>query len=160
MSSISAADFRRIRAQAAESEAISQLHTDVKTVGGWLLSRLGCSSVEYELPYPRDGRVSDVACRRAGYYVETGMVEDPSRFYENLNIDIETFGRDLQSVYQRYPDPTKESNEVNAIFYLPFPTDNQEEREWKRDQLHAYRFTRGENERLVPNRNNRYWGEG
>ena len=159
MSSISAADFRRIRREAADSEPLSDLHADLKTVGGWLLDRLGCNSVQYESPYPRDSRISDVACPKSGYYVETGMVQDPSRFYENLNIDVETFGCELQSVYQRYPEPTKKSNEVHAIFYVPFPTDNPEKREWKFDRLRAYRFTRGENNRLVPNRNNRYWGE-
>ncbi|WP_193365858.1 hypothetical protein [Halorubrum californiense] len=159
MSSIPTSEFRRIRRNAAASEAISEPHADLKAVGGWLLSQLGCESIEYEATYPRDGRIADVACRNAGFYVEVGMVEDVTRFYENLNIDIKTSGREIQTVYQRYPEPTEKSNQVQAMFYVPYPVDGPEKREWKSESLHAYRFTLGENKPLVSNRNNRYWGE-
>ncbi len=159
MSSIPTADFRRIRRDADESEAKSALHTDIKTVGGWLLQRLECESIEYEVTYPRDGRVADVACPKSGFYIEVGMIEDSSRLYENLNLDIKTFGSEIQSVFQRYPEPTKKIDRVHSIFYIPYPTEDIENREWKHNRLQAYRFTRTEDKYLVPNRNNRYWGE-
>jgi hypothetical protein len=158
---ISTTEFAEIRRKVAEAEIITPLHADLKAVGTWFLRRKGCEVVTYEQKYPESARIADVACVPRGRYAEVGKVEDITRVYQMLGLDVISRGSEVSSVLRRHPesdDPTKRGS-VRAMLSVPFPVDDEYRRAWEVDELAVHIYTLGSRSVSTPNRRHRWWGE-
>jgi len=158
---ISTTEFAEVRRKVAEAAIITPLHADLKAVATWFLRRKDCEEVTYEQKYPESARIADVACVPRGYYVEVGKVEDITRIYQMLGLDVISRGSEVSSVLRRHPesdDPTKRGS-VRAMLSVPFPVDDEYRRAWEVDELAVHTYTLGSRPVSTANRRHRWWGE-
>ncbi|WP_257298059.1 hypothetical protein [Haloarchaeobius sp. FL176] len=158
---ISTTEFAEARRKVAEAAIITPLHADLKAVATWFLQRKDCEVVTYEQKYPESARIADVACVPRGHYVEVGKVEDITRIYQMLGLDVISRGSEISSVLRRHPecdDPTKRGG-VRAILSVPFPVDDEYRRAWEVDELAVHTYTLGNRPISTPNRRHRWWAE-
>ncbi|MDS0296535.1 hypothetical protein [Halogeometricum luteum] len=156
---IPTSEFARARRAVAGSVVLTPLHADLKAVATWYLQRQGVSNIAYEPCYPGSSRRADVAEISQGFYAEVGQVEDLSRVYEQLGIDVVMRGSSVSSVLRRYPTDEDPTDDVNAILSIPFPVADSYARAWTLDELSVHTFTRGAKVPTTPNRRNPWWGK-
>lgn len=149
-------EFVRARRAVARSTTLSVLHADLKAVATWYLRQQDAMTITYEERYPADFRIADVASTSTGQYIEVGQVEDISRVYQSLGLDITLRGSSVSQVMNRYP-PDGEVQPINEFISIPFPTTDQTKRAWELDRLSVYRFSIGDSTPVVNNRRNRFW---
>jgi hypothetical protein len=154
-------EFRSVRHEIGETEIKSLSHADLKAVAAWFLRQRGSRKITYEERYPESARIADVASIQTGEYVEVGQVEDVTRVYETLGLDVVSRGGVVTTVLRRHPesnDPTKRGS-VRAVLSVPFPAKDEHSREWERDLLAVHRYTLGSRTVSTPNRRHCWWGE-
>lgn len=158
---ISTTEFAEVRRRVAEAEIITPLHADLKAVATWFLRRTGCREITYEQKYPESARIADVACVSTGQYAEVGNVEDVTRVYQMLGLDVVSHGSEISSVLRRHPpsdDPSKRGG-VRAILSVPFPVEDEYRRAWEVNELEVHTYTLGSKPVSTPNRNHHWWAE-
>ena len=149
-------EFARARRAVARSTTLSVLHADLKAVATWYLWQQGATDITYEQRYPAKFRIADVVSTSTGRYIEVGQVEDISRVYQSLGLDITLRGSSVSQVMTRYP-PDGEVQPISELISIPFPTSDQTRRAWEFDVLSVYSFTTGDSVPVVNNRRNRFW---
>lgn len=149
-------EFVRARRAVARSTTLSVLHADLKAVATWYLRQQGATDITYEQRYPAKFRVADVVSTSTGRYIEVGQVEDISRVYQSLGLDITLRGSSVSQVMNRYP-PDGEVQPISELISIPFPTSDQTRRAWEFDVLSVFSYTRGDCSPIVNNRRNRFW---
>lgn len=156
---ISTSRFAESRRSVAQSTVLTPLHADLKAVAAWYLQREGPTTIRYEEPYPGSLRRADVVAVNRGVYAEVGMVEDISRIYESLGMDIVMRGSTVSSVLRRYPSTADPTDRVQSILSVPFPVTDPTVRAWELDKIAIHTFSRGDKRPTTPNRRNPWWGE-
>ena len=149
-------EFAQARRAVARSTTLSVLHADLKAVATWYLRQQDATDITYEQRYPAKFRVADVVSTSTGRYIEVGQVEDISRVYQSLGLDITLRGSSVSQVMTRYP-PDGEVQPISELISIPFPTSDQTRRAWEFDVLSVYSFTTGDSVPVVNNRRNRFW---
>jgi hypothetical protein len=149
-------EFVRARRAVARSTTLSVLHADLKAVATWYLRQQGATDITYEQRYPAEFRVADVVSTSTGRYIEVGQVEDISRVYQSLGLDITLRGSSVSQVMNRYP-PDGEVQPISELISIPFPTKDQTRRAWEFDVLSVFSFTLGACTPAANNRRNRFW---
>jgi hypothetical protein len=153
--------FAEVRREVAESDIKNPLHADLKAVATWYLHQRGCHDITYEQKYPKSARIADVASASSGFYTEVGYVEDVSRVYQMLGLDVFNSGNEVSSVLRRHPpsnEPTDRGG-VQAMLSIPFPVEDEYSRAWELDELAIHTYTLGSKSVSTPNRNHSWWGE-
>jgi hypothetical protein len=151
--------FAEARRSVAKSMVLTPLHADLKAVAAWFLKREGQTTIRYEEPYPGSLRRADVVAVHRGIYAEVGMVEDISRIYESLGMDVVMHGSTVSSVLKRYPSTADPTDDVQSILSVPFPVNDPTVRAWELDEIAVHTFSRGNKRPTTPNRWNPWWGE-
>lgn len=150
--------FAEARRSVAKSTVLNPLHADLKAVAAWFLQRPHSTTIHYEQLYPRSLRRADVVAINKGVYAEVGMVEDVSRIYEMLGMDVVMRGSSISSVLKRYPAYDDPTSSVRAILSVPFPSTDPAARAWELDELAIHRYRRGNKRPTTPNRRHPWWG--
>ena len=156
---ISTSKFASARRKVATADVLTPLHADLKAVGTWFLHQQGYSQVEFEPRYPHGMRRADVASVPSDFFVEVGQVEDVSRIYHMLGMDVVMEGSYISSVLKRYPSDDDPTYQIEGIISIPFPVDNPAARTWDSDELAIHTFFRGKKRPSTPNRWHPWWGE-
>ena len=151
--------FARARREVANADVLSPLHADLKAVGTWFLHRRGYSEVEFEPRYPHGIRRADVASVPSDFFVEVGQVEDLSRVYHMLGLDVVMEGSYISSVLRRYPSDNDPTGQIEGVISIPFPVNDPTARAWDSDELAIHTFSRGKKRPSTPNRWHPWWGE-
>jgi len=153
--------FEEAQEAVAESATSSPLHADLKAVATWYLQQGEDAEITYEQQYPQSARVADVASVPIGRYVEVGHVQDISRIYQTLGIDVVMRGSGVSSVLRRHPwsDVPTERGGVRAILSIPFPVHQPPKRAWDLDRVKVHTYSLGETPVTTPNRRHTWWGE-
>lgn len=149
-------EFAQARRAVARSTTLSVLHADLKAVATWYLWQQDSTDITYEQRYPAKFRIADVVSTSTGRYIEVGQVEDISRVYQSLGLDITLRGSSVSQAMNRYP-PDGEVQPISELISIPFPTSDQTRRAWEFDVLSVFSYTRGDCSPIVNNRRNRFW---
>lgn len=158
---ISTTEFAEVRREVAEADIVTPLHADLKAIATWYLRQTGCEQITYEQRYPESSRIADVACVSTGQYVEVGTVEDVTRVYQMLGLDVISHGSEIASVLRRHPksDNPKKRGGVKSILSVPFPAEDGYRRAWEVDELEVHTYTLGSKSVSTPNRRHYWWGQ-
>jgi len=156
---VSTRKFAEARRSVAKSVVLNPLHADLKAVAAWFLQKQQSTTIRYEQLYPRSLRRADVAAVNEGAYAEVGMVEDVSRIYEMLGMDVVMRGSSISSVLKRYPASDDPTSSVRAILSIPFPSTDPTVRAWELDELAIHRYCRGNKRPTTPNRHHPWWSD-
>lgn len=152
-------EFARARRSVANATVLTPLHADLKAIATWFLHKRGYPQIAFEPRYPHGIRRADVASIPPDYYVEVGQVEDLSRIYHMLGLDVVMRGSSVSSVLRRYPADDDPTAEVMGIISIPFPVDDPEARAWNSEELEIHIFARGDKTASTPNRRHPWWHE-
>lgn len=156
---ISTSEFARVRREVANTDVLTPMHADLKAVATWFLRRQGYSEVKFEPRYPHGIRRADVASVPSDFFVEVGHVEDLSRVYHMLGMDVVMEGSYISSVLRRYPSDNDPTDQIEGIVSIPFPVDDPTARAWDSDKLEIHTFSRGKKRASTPNRWHPWWRE-
>lgn len=157
VSAIPTKQYADARRAVDHSRTVNPLHADLKAIATWYLWDRTAFQVDYEVRYPRDGRVADAAIPAASTYVEVGHIQDFRRIYQLLGYDLQLEGTTISSVLQRYPATDDPREQVCRILWIPFPATTPNARAWDAEEIAVYSYSRGPVEPLVANRSNGFW---